>query len=384
MARRREIPKRKILRDAAGEPTGVFVENGTLPTTEFSLMRVVPRFSHEQRVAALRHSMRRYNAVGTTGIYEGHGVSPVVLRAYRELWEDEAMTVRSTLVLSPSWQSVPGASIAEVLRDWAALAGGRGIGDSMLTIGGIYAEVGTSPQLRIRMQERPYPGWAGYGVDQILPPERGALFDLVLAAARAGLRVNGDADQLSSYLDAFERVNSTVPLAGRRFVLMHVDYVTDAQLDLIKALGIVPTIITTRLWRDGSARTRGVGPARLDTYVPLRRYVEKNIPFVLVTDNTPIAPLHALWSAVARRDQSTGEVVGPAQKISREDALRAFTINGAYLSFAENERGSIELGKLADLAVLSDDLLSVAEDRIREISVVMTMVGGQIVHRVAD
>jgi predicted amidohydrolase YtcJ len=371
----------EIVKDAVtGEPTGVFIEQRPPGTMEFSLMAVAPRFTHEQRVAALRDSMRRYNAVGTTSVYEGHGISSVVLRAYKELWDSGTMTVRSTLTLSPAWGSAPTAAIDELLAEWSIAANGTGIGDDWLTLNGIYAEVGTSPQLEIRKRHRPYPGWAGYGVDQVLSPERATLYELIAAAARANLRVTGDADQLGRYLDAFARLNETIPIADRRFVLMHVDFATDAQQILIKELGIVPTIITTRLWRDGSARTRDLPAERLNEYVPLRSYVDKGIPFVLVTDNTPIQPLYALWAAVARTDTSTGSVIGPEQRISREDALRAFSINGAYLTFDEVERGSIELGKLADLAVLSDDVLSVPEDRIKEIDVLMTIVGGDIVH----
>ncbi len=372
----------EIIKDPqTGEPTGVFIEQGPLPTMEYSLMRVAPRFTDEQRVNALKVSMQRYNAVGITGVYEGHGISSVVLKAYKTLWERDEMTVRSTLVMSPAWGTVPDAPIADVLQEWATPAGGVGIGDSMLKLNGIYAEVGTSPEIEIRVRERPYPGWAGYGVDQVLPPSRGSLYDLVLAAAQANLRVNGDADQLTRYLDVLERVNDVSPISGRRFVLMHVDFATEAQQALIKELGIVPTVITTRLWRDGSIRTRDSSAEQLATYVPLKSYVENDIPFVLVTDNSPIEPLHALWAVVARQDMSTGEVIVAEQKISREDALRAFTINGAYLSFAENERGSIELGKLADLVVLSEDLLTVPEERIREIDVVTTMVGGNVVYR---
>ena len=90
-------------------------------------------------------------------------------------------------------------------------------------------------------------------------------------------------------------------------------------------------------------------------------------------------PLHTLGAAITRKDGVTGQVIGPDQKISRADALRAFTINGAYLSFEEHIKGSIEVGKLADLAVLSADLLTVPEDDIRQIQVLMTMVGGKIV-----
>ena len=372
-------PGVEIVTDPSGEPTGVFIEHSTLGTMEFSLMRAAPRFTHAQRVEALRASMRRYNAVGTTSVYEGHGISPVVLRAYKALRDSGEMTVRSTLVVSPAWGAAPGAAIDEVLRDWGAYAGGTGIGDALLKLTGVYTQVGTSAASRIRARERPYPGWAGYGVDQILPRERGSLRELVVAAVRAGLRPHGDADDLSEFLDIFFQINERTPIADRRFVLMHVDHATASQQALMKALGVVPTILTTRLWRDGSARTAGLSGEALDSYLPLRSYVEQAIPFVLVTDNVPIDPLHALWAVVARRDAGTGEIIGAQQRISREDALRALTINGAYLSFDEDDKGSIELGKLADLAVLSEDLFTVPEQRIREIEVLMTMLGGQIV-----
>ncbi len=87
-----------------------------------------------------------------------------------------------------------------------------------------------------------------------------------------------------------------------------------------------------------------------------------------------------LRTAVARKDEATGTIIAPGQRISREDALRAMTTNGAFLTFDENERGSIELGKLADLVVLTDDYLTVPEDEIKDLKPVMTMVGGQFVY----
>ncbi len=123
-------PELEIVRqNGTGLPTGVFIERGTVGTVEFSLMKDVPRFTYQQRLGALKQSMHRYNAVGTTGVYEGHGVSSVVLRAYKELWEREELTVRSTLVISPAWDAVPGAKPYEVLRDWATFASGKGVGD---------------------------------------------------------------------------------------------------------------------------------------------------------------------------------------------------------------------------------------------------------------
>ena len=76
-----------IDRNSDGEPTGIFIDQNTYPTVEFNLMRVVPRFNHAQKVEALKRSMALYNSVGTTGTYEGHGVAPEIVRAYKEVWD---------------------------------------------------------------------------------------------------------------------------------------------------------------------------------------------------------------------------------------------------------------------------------------------------------
>ena len=378
----------EIVKDEqTGEPTGVFLEWDQPAAVEFTLMSILPRFTHEDRVRGLKRSMERYNAVGTTSVYEGHGISSETLRAYKELWDNRDMTVRSYLVPSPAWDAVPGASIEEVLRDWMVFASGIGFGDEMLRVGGVWTTVGGPPTDRLRRRERPYTAWAGYGGDQSLPPERGTLDDLVLAAARANIRANAivaGPHLLDRYLDVFERVNEHIPIAEKRFVLQHLKYVNDSQLSKIEKLGIVPTMIPgSSLWRSGSQEIKGVDSETLETYFPFKSFVEKGIPFVLCTDNVPINPLHVFWVVVARKDRVTGEVIRPDQKISREDALRALTINGAYLTFEESIKGSIEVGKLADLAVLSGDLMTCPEDSINEIGVLLTMVGGRVIHKKA-
>jgi predicted amidohydrolase YtcJ len=104
----------------------------------------------------------------------------------------------------------------------------------------------------------------------------------------------------------------------------------------------------------------------------------------LVTDNVPISLFWPIWESVARLARVTNERVAPDQALTRAEALRCATIDGAYLSFDEDKRGSLEPGKLADLAVLSVDPLTVEEQRIAEITSLMTMVGGRIVHESAD
>jgi predicted amidohydrolase YtcJ len=149
----------------------------------------------------------------------------------------------------------------------------------------------------------------------------------------------------------------------------------------LKKLAIVATTLPGKtLWNTGLKRTKGLPEAEVNTFLPHRSMAEKGIRVAFATDNVPINPLHALGAAVTRKDGPSGKIIAADQAISRQDALRAFTINGAYLSFEEDEKGSIEVGKLADLAVLSADLLTVPADQIRDIDVVMTVVGGNIVH----
>jgi predicted amidohydrolase YtcJ len=372
----------------SGEPNGIFRETGTIGTVEYSLMYTAPRFSHEQRVAALKDSMRRYNAAGTTSIYEGHGISPVIVSAYEELRENDELTVRSHLVMSPTWDAAPGSDLDQVVGLWARDMSGQGVGDDMLRVSGIHADAGSSAHHDIRRKASTNPGWAGYSTDSLLQPQRGSLTDLLLAATRADLHVNAithTAELLEEYLTALEAVDEQVSIRDRRFVLQHLSFVSEDHQNRIKALGILPTFLPGKtLWNSGYKRTKDLTGADADTFLPLQSLIQKDIPFAFATDNVPINPLHALGAAITRQDGPSGKTIAPNQKISREESLRAFTINAAALSFEEQSKGSIEAGKFADLTVLSADLLTVPADQIRHIDVLMTIVGGEIVYRHQD
>ena len=127
-----------IDRNETGELTGILIDSGWFPSLEFNLMKIVPRFTHQERVDAIKESMRLYNAVGTTGTYEGHGVAPEVMRAYKEVWDAGEMTIRTHLVLSPTWKSV--AKAYQEMEQWGHSASGQGFGDSMLRISGYYIQ----------------------------------------------------------------------------------------------------------------------------------------------------------------------------------------------------------------------------------------------------
>ena len=369
-----------IEKDSDGEPTGVFTDMGRYPSVEFTLMQVVPRFTVGQRVEALRESMRLYNSVGTTGTYEGHGVAPEVLQVYKAAWDAGEMTVRANLTVSPHWQSVEQA--AREMESWGHSFSGPGFGDDFLRVSGYFIQYGGNRYTaEARSTLLPYTGWAGF-IQSYHSPDFFA--ETVRLAAQNNIRVNTLVrEPLEEVLDVFEAVDQDIPLKGRRWTLAHVLQTTDRQLERIRDMGLlVETIPLTELWLRGTPYLDNANLA--DTAVAHRRYLERGVDFSFGTDNKPYNPFATLWAAVARRERVTDQVLGPDQCLTRLEALRAFTLGGARFSFDEGQRGSLEPGKLADLAVLSGDLLDMPEDEISGLESSLTMLGGRIVHQSGD
>ena len=367
----------EILRDADGEPTGVFVEHNLVQVLEFTLMRAAPRFTHGDRVRALRESQRRYAARGVTGVYEGHGIAPEVLAAYRELHERGQLGLRCSLALSPTWDAPDDA--ARAIPDIAAWAGGRGIGDDVLRIGGICLHYGGDAEVaRILHASQPYTGWAGFVESATTPGAYRAQAEL---AARHGLRVNTLISRcLPEVLDVWEGVNARTPIASLRWVLVHLNVATARDIARIRRLGaVVTTNPISYLWRSAADELSRIGGVA-DTLLPHRSLVRARVPVALATDNKPPDPWLAFRAVVARQDMDSGAVLGPAERLSRHDALRALTVAGAWLTFAEHEGGVLAVGRRADLAVLDRDPLSVPIEELSSLSCRLTMVGGRMVH----
>lgn len=181
-------------------------------------------------------------------------------------------------------------------------------------------------------------------------------------------------------LRIFEEVHEEFPIDARRWTLGHTRDTSAGELDRIRNLGlVVETIPLTELWLRG--RPLLDSPQLAGRAAAHKTYLEEKIPFGFGTDNKPYNPFVTLWSAVTRQERYTNQVLGPEQCLSRMEVLRAFTLGGAYFSFDEQNRGSLETGKLADFAVLSGDLIQIPEDSIPELGSVLTMVGGKIVHQ---
>jgi predicted amidohydrolase YtcJ len=177
-------------------------------------------------------------------------------------------------------------------------------------------------------------------------------------------------------------VLTETPRADHRFRIEHCQMATEAQLDRMQRLGVLASFfaVHTYYWGDRHERLF-LGPGRAHRIDPLGSALGREIHFALHSDCpvTPVAPLMSVWSAVNRITRE-GRVIGPEQRIAVGDALRAFTIDAAYLAFEDRMKGSLAPGKLADFVVLDRDPLAVPAEEIRDIAVVQTVVGGEVVH----
>ena len=370
------MPEVEILRDSRGEPSGVFLEHGYVPLVELHWFRMAPGFTVAQRARVLPASAMAYHQFGTTSVYEEHGISAETLRAYSRVHDAGKLTMRSHLVFSPDWRGTEAMEMEQLVSGWAHWLAGRGLGCDMLRMSGIITEIGRTPDNALRAAAAPYTGWAGFNYDFGLERERAKA--MMIACARNSIRVAGIWPNM---LDLYEEVNAVVPIRDLRWVLGHIAVLTREQVSRIRDLGLVLTTHTNRyIYKEGHLLQERWKLENEDAISPLRWLDEAGVRFSLATDNVPTSLWHPIWQSVSRMSLRTQRQVGATQALSRERALRAATNDGAFLTMDEDRKGSIEVGKLADLAVLSDDPLTCSEAALREIEAKLTMVGGRFVH----
>ncbi len=189
----------------------------------------------------------------------------------------------------------------------------------------------------------------------------------------------GDA-AIDLVLDVYEKVNAEQSIVGKRWSIEHGFIPAMDHFPRIRNLGLTISA-QNHLYVAGPSLDKYWGRARADWVTPVRTYLDENIPVSGGTDASvvPFPPLWVLYHFITR-DTITGGVFGADQAITREEAVRLTTISNAHLTFEEDSKGSIESGKLADLVVLADDIMTCPETCIRDADVVMTMVGGKIVY----
>ena len=359
-----------------GEPTGIIIDRNRRPSADFNLLRGITGFDFTERVVGLKRSLQAYNSVGTTSIYEGHGSSPETIAVYRELWQRGELTVRCHLCVSPTWASVEEGR--KVLRDWLPHARGRGLGDSLLRVAGVFVGFGGNPKTAADSRAAlPNTGWAGF-VEWANRPEDFRTYARL--AAELDLRLHTIVgDHLEDILSIFESIDAEIPLAGRRWVIEHVKLITSEQVARIRRLGLaVTTIPVYMIWKNGAALTREM--ADLDRYVPHAALLEAGVAVSAGTDNIPYNPFVTLQTIVERKERKSGSVLGPAQRLDVLRALRLMTSEAGWISFEEDRKGTLAPGKFADLAVLSRNPRSTPPADLAQIKVLRTIVDGRVVH----
>ena len=366
--------KIEIVKDAAGEPTGLFLERNWAPVLEYTLFTCVPRFTYEDRYAGLRYAVRASSAAGTTAAFEGHGVTPQVIDAYRRLEASGELTLRMQLPLSVPSAAFGDRKVGELLSHWAPRLAGRGHDagvQGLLREEGVCLDVADPDTARIIAKGYPYEQWAGHFY-QSLPHER--LVALGLAAAKLGIRVcTLVCYELERVLRAFEEIDAQVPIRDRRWVAVHVTEATPEQIRRIKALGLVVTVTPGFMYMAGTRFNLKALGAR---GTPLRALLDAGVPVALSTDGVPHNMLFALWEAIARWDNDGKTTLGPSN-LTREEALRLATVAGHYLTWDEATRGPLAVGMAADFVVLDQDPLACELERIRHIAVERTFVAGR-------
>jgi predicted amidohydrolase YtcJ len=370
----------RIEKDANGDPTGVFVEREMAPVAELIWFRQAAAFTPADRLRTLPQSARAYHAFGTTSVFEGHGASTELLRTYKQAHREGVLTMRTSLAFSPNWQAAGTAPLGPFVEAWAGWLGEPGFGNEWLKMSGLYVHAGREAADDVRARAAPYTGWAGFNSNHGLPRDQAKQLLLHCAANDIRAVMIG-----SSNLDLYDEVDREIPLRGRRWVISHISTIPPRDVERIVRMGLVLTTHTNNyLYKGLHAQAQRLPPERHGEIVPLRSLLNAGVKVSLATDNVPVSAFLPIWQTIARTSYQTKERIGAGEALSRADALRCATVNGAHLTFDEDKKGSLEVGKLADLAVVSADPLVTEETSIPDTHSLMTMVGGRIVHETAN
>jgi predicted amidohydrolase YtcJ len=267
--------------------------------------------------------------------------------------------------------------IYKMLKD----AGMRsGFGNAMLRIGAVkYAADGSASERTMRMST-PYEGTDDYGILTMSQEEIDAAVDEAVASGyRIGIHANGDVT-IDMVLKAYERVLAKWDGPNPRFRIEHCSLVNPDLLRRIKDTGTIPAPFYTYAHYHGN-KWPDYGPEKMQNMFAHRSFLDYGIMVAPASDFTPgpYEPMMAIQSMVTRKDVQ-GRVWGDTQRISALEAMQVCTVNGAWASFEEHDKGSLTPGKLADFVLLGQDPLETDPDAIKDIPIVATYLDGRAVH----
>jgi len=361
-------------KDASGELTGVLVETA-IPLVE----NLVPPFTEDEEIRQYKIAEGVLNSYGITSVVEG-ATSARDTRTLQKIALSNAATLRVGLMYRPE----PPAELSA----WEAIMSGSGatsgFGDDWLKFGGIKIFYDGGMTLRTAMMRDVYPdSHDNYrGIAQQTPERLKQLVSIANKSNwRVGVHVVGDLG-VDQVLDAFEAADKEKSIRDRRFILIHASLIRPEQMDRARALGVRVDFQNVFMWDKAATVERFLGKATADRALPTKTLIDRmgldNLGAGTDFPVNPINPFLNIYIMVTRKDPN-GNVYGASEAISREQALRLYTSAASRYMFDEGRKGTLEAGKLADLAVLSADIMSVPEDQIKDIKADMTMVGGKVV-----
>ena len=356
-------PGGRFERDSNGALTGAVTgaQNAIV-----ALFDRLPRPTFAQQVEGTKAFFRELNRLALTGVVDpgGNNLTAPDYEALFKVWRDKAMTVRVAYTLNGQ---TPGKEFEE-LRDLTGLLP-MGFGDDMLRFNGL------GERITVAMNNNNAPSQA----------DKDAYYRIVRWAADRGMSLTmhwGNDASVDHLLSIFERVNAEIPIAPLRWSIAHLNDASDASLRRMKALGVGWTM-QDAMYFGGEQFLKQSGSEAAKRTPPLETARKMGVVVGAGTDAHRVASYNPFTALQWLLDSKTvgGVVMRGAEEIpSRIDALKFYTLGSAWFSFDEQKRGSLDVGKVADLAVLSADYLTVPVEKIGSLESVLTMVGGKVVY----
>ncbi len=338
--------------------------------------RHIPEPSLKEKIKAGEAAIRHANEIGVTSVHDMGNVSN--FEVYQELQKANKLKVRVCLYMQIT-------NVELLVR----LKLKSPFGNDFLKIGGLKGFVDGSLGSSTALFFEPYldnPSKRGILYSHMFP--EGIMENRIMKADKAGLQVaiHAIGDKANHIiLDIFEKAISENPKRERRWRVEHAQHLLPEDMDRMGKLHIIASVQPYHAIDDGRWAEKKIGKERCRTTYAFKSLKEKGVILACGSDWTvaPLEPLTGIYAAVTRRTLDGKNPKGwfPEQKISLEEAIKGYTLNGAYAEFSENEKGSIEKGKLADLVKLDQNLFKIPPERMREVQVKMTILNGKIIYR---
>ncbi|MDA4123586.1 MAG: amidohydrolase [Thaumarchaeota archaeon] len=367
----------EIQRDGEGNPTGLLIARSNALII-YSNLAKAPKLGYADQVNSTLQYMRELNRLGLTSVIDGGGGSQFYPQDYSvigELARNGQLTVRTAYNLMPQ-------RAGHELEDfelWSKMTK-PGEGDDFYRMNGAGESlVASAADFENFMEPRP-----------VLPPtmekELGDVASL-LVKNRWPFQLHATYDEsISRFLDVFEEVNDKTPFAGLRWFFVHAETISDRNIERVRKLG-GGIGVQDRMAFQGEHFMERYGEEMTRRSPPVARMIEMGIPVGGGSDATRVSrydPWVVIYWLVTGKTVGGTQLYPSANRLSRMEALRLITANNAWFSNEESKKGSIEVGKLADLAVLSLDYFEVPEEEIKDIESMLTVVGGKAVYAAGE